>query len=236
MDRTERKLITIVAAHPLEVRELQVKLASEPFKLMSPLEFLFEDIHIRIVVSGVGRKKVESALHASFQGRGRPSALVNIGFAGALQPRLAWGDWILCDRIYCLCENCSPIESFAAASLLLEEVRKYFATKKFSFEIGSLVTIDEVCSDEKSKQQLFKETKALAIDMEAFSVAQVACRCNLPFLSVKIVSDALGDLAEDAIKSRGRDLSCRIAETMPDLIARLAVSLNESKRGDSYLQ
>ncbi len=186
-------------------------------------------------LSGVGKEKVESALYPLFQRERKSTVILNLGFAGALDPRLDWGNWVLCDKIYYLSREFSQKVPLNTELIALEEARRYFGDKKVPFQVGSLVTVDRVCAGEAIKEQLFKETEASVVDMEAYHLAKVASRKNVFFLSVKIVSDTVGDSVEEAIKSRGLVLSHRIAEILPDLIIRL-VRLGENKCGYTHVQ
>ncbi len=230
------KTIEIVAAHPLEVTELEKRLGLPPFREVAPSEFLHANTRIRILTSGIGKDKVKSHLSSLFRKEGRLGVLLNVGFAGALNPSLNCESWLLADRIQNFAGGASIRGSVLPDTVLLGEARDYFSAGGNCWRQGGLVTIDEVCSRGEDRELLFNRTKALAVDMEAYYVAEIAAEKGDAFLALKIISDAVGDSAENAIESRGRLLSRRIAEVLSGFLIKLASCSDEDKRGNSYPQ
>lgn len=234
MSVSARKTVAIVAAHPLEIAELRKRLESKPFKSIAPLEFLFGNGCIKVILSGIGNNEVRSTLDSLFKKQDAFSALLNVGFAGALDSGLKWGDWVLSDCVSFFGSGSLADHSFSAEPKMLDVARRYFQSKGISARCGQFVTVDSVCPGKEEKEQLFKQSKALVVDMEAFYVGEFALLHNLPFLSLKIVSDGARDRADQAIKSRGRVLSHHIAEVVAGLVTEL-VDLHESQRGCSNI-
>lgn len=227
--------VQIVAAHPLELKELRKRFGHGALKLAGGERFLFEDILIEVSLCGIGKDEVEAFCSRYAQRDILPACIVNIGFVGALEAKIEWGCWMLCDQIYCYDQDAVQGCYFPADSRLMKAAREYFACKKVDYRVGSLVTVDNAHSDQESKDQLYRATEAVVVDMEAYHLALAAQRMNVPFAVIKIVSDTVSDLAENVIKSRGQILSGSIAQIIPDLISKL-VSFNGSKRSYPHLQ
>ena len=220
MEEAAEQTVWIVAAHPLEVKELRKSLDCSPSTAASGV-FILQDIRVRIAICGVGQEQIGPTLYALFQKEKMPSLIFNVGFVGALDSRIDWGRFILCDRIYRLDQGHLHKDFFISDLPLLKKAQHYLGDRSIQGQTGNLITVDKACPDSESKKRLFGRTKAAAADMEAYYLAQIAAEKKVPFLSVKIVSDTVRDFASDAIKSRGRILSHRIAEIVPDLIIRL---------------
>jgi len=228
------KTIEIVAAHPLEVSELEKRLGLAPFKEIAPSEFLLFNTRIRILISGIGKDKVKSSVRSLLGKESQSSILLNVGFAGALDPNLNCASWLLVDRIQNFIKNSSIKTPFSPELALLKEAQEYFSSGGGSYRQGRLVTVDDVCSNREEKELLFSLTEALAVDMEAYYVAKIAAENGRAFLALKIISDEVGDSAENAIKSKGRFLSRCIAEMLSDFVIKLASFSDEDKRGNSH--
>ena len=220
MEEAAERTVQIVAAHPLEVKELRKSLGCGSSTATSG-EFILQDTRVGIVICGVGQEQIGPTINPLFQEEKIPSLIFNVGFVGALDSKIDWGSWILCDKIYRLDQGHLHKDFFISHPLLLKKAQQYLYERNIQGETGSLITADKAYPDSGSKKRLFGRTKAAAVDMEAYYLAQIAAEKKVPFLSVKIVSDAVRDFASDAIKSRGRILSHRIAEIVPDLIIRL---------------
>ncbi len=54
---------------------------------------------------------------------------------------------------------------------------------------GKIAETATIVSTSKEKQHLHSFTKALAVDMESVAIAKVACKRNLPFLSIRAIAD-----------------------------------------------
>ncbi len=139
------------------------------------------------VHSGVG---IENALRsARWLVSEGVTALLSIGVAGGLEPRLRPGELIIGDRVF---EPSSaeerrewfsdgPSVAFAYSTLASEGRR---ARK------GPIVsTLSPVLSAEE-KHILYRKSHALAVDMESSAVARVATESELPFFVLRAVNDS----------------------------------------------
>jgi len=222
MDVEKQNTILVVVAHPREARELEKKLRSGLFKITSRGDFLYNNSCVRLIVSGVGKKKIKSCLRRLLESNKKISAVINVGFAGALDGNIKFEEWILIDRIYNFDDNQLQDDNILAHPDLLEIVRRYLYLNKVPYRVGNLVTAKKAYSDKTDKERLFNKTKSLVVDMEAYFIAAAALKNDIPFISIKIVSDTLLDKAEDTIKARGKSLSLQIAQIIPGLIIKVA--------------
>jgi adenosylhomocysteine nucleosidase len=104
----------------------------------------------------------------------KPCLLVCAGFAGGLDPRLRTGDLVVA-------ENLSTPE-------VLARVRSV-AVDATAFSCGSILSRALPVESIADKATLFRETGALAVDMESEAVAAACRAAGVPLLVVRTISD-----------------------------------------------
>ena len=130
--------------------------------------------------AGVGPKRAEKAARA-FVDAGA-DALMSFGLAGGLSPAVPAGTIVLATRIV----DGQTIYPVDEAWLSRIEV----TLNKFGpFVKGPIVGVDVLLSSPKKKESLHYLTKALACDMESHAVARIAALNEIPFVSIRAVSD-----------------------------------------------
>lgn len=109
--------------------------------------------------------------------------LISWGCAGALAPHLKSGDLIIPALI--LTQDNTQLATDASWSKLiinsLQPVIKCYD--------GMLVESAAIISKAQDKAELFKQTQALAVDMESAAVARTAQQANIPFIAVRSIID-----------------------------------------------
>jgi hopanoid-associated phosphorylase len=151
------------------------------------------------VISGANCDALRRALAEAAQ---TPfSAVVSFGLAGGLDPGLKPGTMIVASAVIAGSERreCSPtlarmlIEGFAGAGVVARE--------------GLVAGVEAPVMTPEAKTALFRESGALAVDMESHLAAAFAKRQGLPFAVARAVSDpakrALPPLAAKAVRPDG---------------------------------
>jgi adenosylhomocysteine nucleosidase len=140
---------------------------------------------IAVILSGVGKKNAAHATRLLCEAH-RLSAILSIGYAGALDMELKRGDIVL--------------SSFSRND---QETKPTPADEKFSHQLrgvadeshehhvylSPLYTADQIVARHEDKQDLFRETGIQIVDMESFSVYSEARARGIPFLGVHAVTD-----------------------------------------------
>jgi len=136
-----------------------------------------------IVEGGVGQKAAARATTETIKFY-RPNWVISAGFAGSLDEKLRRGHILMADEVVNLAgESIKTDLHLDAASLA--------ATK--GLHIGRLVTVDSIIREPAERRALAAQHSALACDMECFAVARVCRDQGIPFLAVRIISDAVDD-------------------------------------------
>ena len=158
--------IAIIAALERELAPLVSGWKSASFAHNSRNFRVFEDGGRVAVAGGIGCQAAQAAARAVVE-QYRPQLLISAGLAGAL------------------------ISSLKVASIVTPNVIVDSATgKEYRCETGGgvLVTAGEVAGSE-AKHKLVEKFHALAVDMEAAAVAEVAQQVGISFRCVKAISD-----------------------------------------------
>lgn len=108
--------------------------------------------------------------------RDRPAALLSFGMAGALDPSLRLGDWVVGSGVQGEGE-CDP--------LWRARLSRQLAPARTGLCLGS----DRLIADAAEKAQMWRAYGALIVDMESHHVARAAGRMGLPFAVLRCVSD-----------------------------------------------
>jgi len=131
---------------------------------------------IVLVRSGMGMDRARQAL-VELAGRFTLERVYSIGYAGALDPALQVGELILADQVV----HYQTLKNYALGEGLPDsppDVRR-----------GKLLTVDDVAATPPEKKALKEKYAAVAVDMETFALAEEAQARNLPFVSIRAVTD-----------------------------------------------
>ncbi len=123
---------------------------------------------VTVIHTGMGLAPAARALDV-FLSKTRPDWMLSGGFAGALDPRLKLGDLIVA-------------ENFTTPSLV---TRCQGMPAR-----GTLVSRPRPAELVEEKAALFRETGALAVDMETAAIAAACQRAGVPLLAIRAISDS----------------------------------------------
>ena len=166
--------IGIIAALPEEVKMLTTR-------TLLPGDYFTND-QLIIGVAGIGAEnalKTSQLLH--HQGA---TALISWGCAGALDPGLSAGDFILPDQV------CSADKPVLETSLYWKSRLQDMLSSQLSCHSGVLIQTRSMITSVVQKQTLFSATSAIAVDMESYSIAEYAQQNGLPYIACRAIADS----------------------------------------------
>jgi adenosylhomocysteine nucleosidase len=143
-----------------------------------------------LIVSGVGAAAAaQAARRLAAAGAG---ALISWGMAGGLDPALTAGTLVLPSEV---------VSPDGARFLTAHDWRE--CTSRAIAAIGPLcsgrlLTSREALSSVAAKALAFRDTAAVAVDMESSAVAEVAAQARLPFLAVRAIVDTAAEAVPQA--------------------------------------
>ena len=121
-------------------------------------------------------------------GAAPPSAIIVVGFAGGLDPKLMPGSIVAADCVL----DVRTGELYAPDPTLLEAVSRV-GHGDISLDVGRVATDDHVLVLSSEKQRLAQSTQAVAVDMESSVIARAASRYGVPWIAVRVITDGLND-------------------------------------------
>jgi adenosylhomocysteine nucleosidase len=138
---------------------------------------------VAIVESGVGQQAAARATAEAIKFY-QPKWVISAGFAGGLTDNLRRGHIAMADEV----ANLAGEKLQVGLKLDPESL----AGMK-GLHVGRLLTVDSILRSPAERCRLAEEHGAIAADMETFDVAQKCRELGVPFLGIRIISDAVDD-------------------------------------------
>jgi adenosylhomocysteine nucleosidase len=138
-----------------------------------------------LVVTGMGRAAAERGAQRLVAEGAR--ALMSFGLAGGLDPALVAGTLLLPEEVI------SPGDGVLPAAREWRERLSGAVAASCTVCGGKLLTCLEPIASPADKAIAFRQSAAVAVDLESYAVAAVAARHGLPFLAVRAIADTARD-------------------------------------------
>lgn len=195
-------MIGIIGAMSAEVDSLIANVDNLSLKSIGSFEFIKGTISGKDVVilkSGIG--KVASAVGAALLIENyKPQIIINTGIAGGVKPLksediviplgLSYGDVDATVFGYKLGQVPQMPYIFEASATYVEKIKSILSFK-YQYKVGHAVTSDSfITSQDKIKSEVFDN---MICEMEGASIAQTCYMLNVPFVSIRYISDILGE-------------------------------------------
>lgn len=156
----------------------------------------------QVIVGGGDLRRTESLVEDAAQ---QAKCLVSFGVAGGLAPHLNPGDVILSAEVIGDDRCWRPTDAFRSSVAKL--------ARQIGAVDGSVLGSRDILATEDGKARAWRETGALAVDLESAIVARAAEAAGIPFLVLRTIADpvrrelppaALIPLAEDGTPAFSR--------------------------------
>jgi adenosylhomocysteine nucleosidase len=149
-----------------------------------------------VAVSGMGG--AAAALAAARLIEAGASALMSFGLAGGLDPSLSAGSVVLPSEVIS-----RGGARFLTSTGWREQLRLRLAEQR-PVAGGTLLSSLDLIDSVADKAAVFRETGAVAVDMESVGVAEVAEALGLPFVAVRVIVDTAVDALPRAVRAASR--------------------------------
>lgn len=137
-------------------------------------------IKIVAAVTGIGAARATSTFHRIVRSH-KAQLVINIGFAGGLDPALITGDVV---NFRCILNGRGKIIRFSDGV-------PYVAVDDGHRETyHTLVTSSKLVFSTEKKERLLKRHRAGAVDMESFAIAEAAAMSEVRLMVIRAISDA----------------------------------------------
>jgi len=137
-------------------------------------------------------------------------ALLSFGIGGGLSPELSAGQVVVADRVI-LPDGRAVMTDANWRDRLLAAL-----PPNANIVVGPVIGSETIVTDPETKQKIYRETAAIAVDMESHRVASIAAAADVPFLVIRAVSDtsvqgipksAIGAINENGTPRYGKVIS-----------------------------
>lgn len=190
--------IGIIFAMKEELDELKKLINIEKTEKIYELTFFYGTIDNKtciFVESGVGKVNAARTTQILIDKIG-VDYIFNIGVAGGISNNLQVGDIVIGEKIV---QHDFDITAFNHKKGYIPNVGIYIESDKTLINIASnvitegvkgvIATGDIFCSENNMAKKINDKFKALCVEMEGASIAQVCYLCNIPFIIIRSISD-----------------------------------------------
>lgn len=163
-----------------------------------------------LIMGGMGHAAAMSAARSLADAGAH--ALLSFGLAGGLDPALGPGQVVIPRAVIG-----RDGAKFTASPEWREGLYAAIAAQRpiaAGELLGSAAAIDTVAG----KSEAFRDTGAVAVDMESLAVAQVAAARGLPFVAVRVIVDAASDALPRAVVAASLEGRVRIGRLIGGLV------------------
>ena len=200
-------MIGIIGAMDVEVEKLKTLLIDVRQEKISGVDFCFGKIGKNdIVVAKCGVGKVFAAICAQTMiMRYKPEIIINIGVAGGLSDSLKIGDIVIADSVVQHDMDVTALGYEAgfltdiglvkipADKNVVDTLKAACEKLSLGYEVGTIASGDQFISDKAVKERITKLFAAKACEMEGASIGQVCYVNNVPFGTLRAISDGANE-------------------------------------------
>ena len=189
-----RHFICIIGAIGEEIAGVKQRMKIEQSLTLGPARvFLgkWQGVDLLLVRSGVGGVRARQALAQVCDGHA-VGLILSIGYAGGLDPDLTVGDLVIADKVFDHETGSAEkkrLRGEVISSALVNQAMTLSCPDDTVVYRGGLLTVDQVVSDPDEKKQLGTRYPVLAVDMETTELVREADARNIPFLSIRSITD-----------------------------------------------
>ena len=144
----------------------------------------FRNVPVVFCRTGLGISNAREATERLIE-YSRPSLILSVGWAGAANAELATGDVVLPSEIV---SETSP-DRFVPDKTARSELERLIREEQIPYQTGPLMTLSKlggISAKEEAGQK-----GAAATDMETATIATVAEKSRIPFVSLRVIFDTL---------------------------------------------
>jgi hopanoid-associated phosphorylase len=163
-----------------------------------------------LAVSGMGTALAAAAARNLIDAGA--SVLMSFGLAGGLDPLLRAGTVVLPTEVIS-----RDGARFSTSRAWREQLCAAIARQR-PVAAGALLTSPQPIGAVAEKARAFRETGAVAVDMESMGVAEVSAAHNLPFIAVRVIVDTAADVLPRAVVSASHEGQVNIRRLIGGLV------------------
>jgi adenosylhomocysteine nucleosidase len=159
--------------------------------------------NILLVRTGVGKQRAEETTRQVIE-KFHPEVIISMGYAGALIDGLKVGDLFIADCV--LSEEGETLEiDCPPNSEWLDLAKNTPPLEQTKIKFGRLITVNSVIHSPEAKKCLASQFSAQVVEMETLVIARLTKENQIPFISVRGISDEVNHELIDSSSFLGDD-------------------------------
>jgi len=224
------RTIGIIGAMPSELADIRAVLTDSLEETHAGFDFYINEIDgLRVVNACCGIAKVNAALCTQVMiDRYDLNAVINTGIAGGMNPDVQVCDIVISSEVLPhdlelrFLDNYPPYNSvFMADKKLISIAQKVCEEKGITAFTGPMVSGESfICSNEE-KQRITEKFNAFSVDMESSAIGHCCYMNNMPFVSVRCISDNADDDGAMSFDEFEKIAAKRVADIVLEMVKRL---------------
>ncbi|MCL1953486.1 MAG: 5'-methylthioadenosine/adenosylhomocysteine nucleosidase, partial [Firmicutes bacterium] len=204
-------MIGIIGAMQVEVDKLIASMSVDNVSTIAGNKYYLGQLSgVKVVVVCCGIGKVNASMTASFLiSNYQVSSIVNLGVAGGLSQSLKVGDIVVSSKCVQYDYQTDLVNSPTAHNLdrlgltyldcdtnLVNSLQSTIVKLGYNCIVGIVATGDKFVADKTISNSIATEFGAIAVEMESGAIAQVCRHVQIPFVTLRTISDSADDNAE----------------------------------------
>lgn len=116
---------------------------------------------------------------------------VLLGTAGALTQKINIGDILLVESVIEINAHLQTLNHFS-----LTKIQSQHATHNYKVHLGSVCSSEQCLRDENLRENIYRETKALALTMESSAAVKLCQEFGIPCSEIRVITDHCNSTTE----------------------------------------
>lgn len=192
------KTIGIIGAMPSELKDIREDLGEAIIEKYASYDFYINEFDGKKVINVCcGVAKVNSAIATQILiTKYNVDCVINTGIAGGMNTDVKICDIVIANEVMHhdvttrFLEDYPPFcGHYPADKKLIEMAKKACEKNGYNYFEGKIVSGEQFISDDKIKKSIVDEFTPHAVDMESASIGHCCYRNNIPFATVRCISD-----------------------------------------------
>ncbi|MDE7364616.1 MAG: 5'-methylthioadenosine/adenosylhomocysteine nucleosidase [Ruminococcus sp.] len=215
------KTIAIIGAMPSELADIRNMLGDAEIKRISGFDFYINSYKGNTIINACcGIAKVNSALCTQVMiDNFKPDYVINTGVAGGMNKAVKVCDIVISTEVlphdldlHFLKDYPPYCAIFKADEKLIETAEKVCADNNITSFRGRIVSGEAFISDSNIKAQIQEKFNPYAVDMESTAVGHACYLNDVPYVSVRCISDNADDEGAMSFDEFEKIAAKRVAE------------------------
>lgn len=224
------KVIGIIGAMPSELADIRNVLSDSAVIRHAGFDFYINTFDGKVIVNACcGIAKVNAALCTQVMiDKFGVEAIINTGVAGGMNKAVKVCDIVVSSEVMPhdlelrFLDNYPPYNSvFKGDRKLIDLACETCDEKNYARHIGRIVSGEAFISSSEVKNAICERLSPLAVDMETAAVGHCAFMNEVPFVSIRCISDNADDEGEMSFDEFEKIAAKRVAEIVLEMIKKV---------------